>query len=105
LIDAHDGIEIITQRIKTTDKRKLLWIIGFVAFFLSAFLGNLTTTIVMISLIRKLVKDEKIAGCLLAWLLLPRINFFWYLKLIGWLALLGYASGAIVYMLQEALLR
>ncbi|MES1198269.1 MAG: sodium:proton antiporter NhaD [Chitinophagaceae bacterium] len=59
LIDAHDGFEIITQRIKTTDKKKLLWIIGFLTFFLSALLDNLTTTIVMISLIRKLVKDQK----------------------------------------------
>ena len=58
LIDVHDGFEIITQRIKTTDKRKLLWIIGFLSFFLSAILDNLTTTIVMVSLIRKLVVDK-----------------------------------------------
>jgi len=58
LIDAHDGFEIITQRIKTTRKRKLLWIIGILSFFLSAILDNLTTTIVMISLIRKMVEDK-----------------------------------------------
>jgi len=59
LIDAHDGFEIITQRVHTTDRRKLLWIVGFLSFFLSAVLDNLTTTIVMISLIRKLMSDKK----------------------------------------------
>ncbi|HET9824296.1 MAG TPA: sodium:proton antiporter NhaD [Chitinophagaceae bacterium] len=59
LIDLHDGFENITQRIKTTDKRKLLWIVGFLSFFLSAILDNLTTAIVMVSLIRKLMADEK----------------------------------------------
>ena len=59
LIDAHDGFEIITQRIKTTDKRKLLWIIGLLSFFLSAILDNLTTTIVMISLLRKLMSNKE----------------------------------------------
>jgi len=58
LIDVHDGFEIITRTIKTTDKRKLLWIIGFLSFFLSAILDNLTTTIVMVSLVRKLVSDK-----------------------------------------------
>ena len=55
LIDAHDGFEIITRRITTKSKRKLIWIICFIAFFLSAVLDNLTTTIVMISLVRKLM--------------------------------------------------
>lgn len=59
LIDAHDGFEIITKRITTKNKRKLLWIIGLLAFFLSAVLDNLTTAIVMISLIRKLIADKK----------------------------------------------
>ncbi|MBS1654699.1 MAG: sodium:proton antiporter NhaD [Bacteroidetes bacterium] len=59
LIDAHDGFEIITQRITTTDKRKLLWIIGLLSFLLSAILDNLTTTIVMLSLVRKLMSDKK----------------------------------------------
>jgi Na+/H+ antiporter NhaD/arsenite permease-like protein len=59
LIDAHDGFEIITRRIKTTKKEKLLWIVGFLSFFLSAVLDNLTTTIVMISLVRKLVAVQK----------------------------------------------
>lgn len=59
LIDAHDGFEIITKRITTKNKRKLLWIIGLLSFFLSAVLDNLTTSIVMISLIRKLIADKK----------------------------------------------
>jgi Na+/H+ antiporter NhaD/arsenite permease-like protein len=59
LIDAHDGFEIITQRIQSTSKKKLVWIIGFITFFLSAVLNNLTTAIVMVSLIRKLVPSHK----------------------------------------------
>lgn len=59
LIDAHDGFDLITQKIKQTDKRKLLWIISFITFFLSALLDNLTTTIVVVSLLRKLVNDPK----------------------------------------------
>src|SRR5688572_24104371 len=54
LIDAHDGFEIVTSAIRTTSKKKLVWIIGFLAFFLSPVLDNLTTTIVIVSLIRKL---------------------------------------------------
>ena len=59
LIDAHDGFDVITSKIKTKDKRKLLWIISLVAFFLSAVLDNLTTTIVMVSLLRKLITDKE----------------------------------------------
>ncbi len=59
LIDAHSGFDMITERIRQKDKRKLLWIIGFVTFFLSAILDNLTTTIVIVSLLRKLIKDDK----------------------------------------------
>ncbi|HNX67251.1 MAG TPA: sodium:proton antiporter NhaD [Bacteroidales bacterium] len=59
LIDQHDGFNIITERIRNRDKRRLLWIISFLTFFLSAILDNLTTTIVLISLLRKIMKDEK----------------------------------------------
>jgi len=59
LIDAHDGFEIITERIQNTNKKKLVWIIGFITFFLSAILDNLTATIVMISLLRKLIPSHK----------------------------------------------
>ncbi len=58
LIDSHKGFKIITDVIQTGSKRKLLWILGLVAFFMSAILDNLTTTIVMISLLRKLVPDK-----------------------------------------------
>ena len=58
LIDAHNGFEIISSAIKTQEKRKLLWIISFIAFFLSALLDNLTTTIVLISLMSKLIQDK-----------------------------------------------
>lgn len=59
LIDLHDGFLAITNHIKTTDKRKLLWIVSLVTFFLSAALDNMTTAIVMVSLLRKLIADKK----------------------------------------------
>lgn len=59
LIDAHDGFDVITAKIKTSDQLKLLWIISIITFFLSAVLDNLTTTIVMVSLLRKLISEKK----------------------------------------------
>jgi Na+/H+ antiporter NhaD/arsenite permease-like protein len=59
LIDAHHGFRFITALIKTLDIRKLLWIVCWVTFFLSAILDNLTTSIVMVSLTRKLVQESK----------------------------------------------
>ena len=59
LVDAHEGFEVITSRITTTKKVKLLWIVSLLAFFLSAVLDNLTTAIVMVSLLRKLMDDKK----------------------------------------------
>jgi len=59
LIDAHDGFEVITSRIKTRSLVKILWIVGVLTFFLSAVLDNLTTTIVMVSLLRKIIADKK----------------------------------------------
>ncbi len=59
LVDAHHGFDVITSRIKTSKLSTLLWLVGFVTFFLSAMLDNLTTTIVMISLMRKLLADHK----------------------------------------------
>lgn len=58
LIDSHKGFKIITDAIHTASRRKLLWTISILTFFLSAALDNLTTTILMISLLRKLVKDS-----------------------------------------------
>ena len=54
LIDAHDGFDIITSRITTRNQRKLIWLFSGITFILSAILDNLTTTIVMVSLVRKL---------------------------------------------------
>ena len=59
LIDMHNGFDVITNRIGVTRKRQLLWITGLLAFFLSAVLDNLTTTIVMISLLMKFALDKE----------------------------------------------
>ena len=58
-VDAHEGFRVITDKIKTTNKVKLLWILSILTFFFSAVLDNLTTTIVMVSLLRKLIEDKK----------------------------------------------
>ncbi|MDP2030805.1 MAG: sodium:proton antiporter NhaD [Thiobacillus sp.] len=58
VVDAHNGFDVITTRIKTTSLSTLMWLVGFVTFFLSAMLDNLTTTIVMISLMRKLLANH-----------------------------------------------
>jgi NhaD family Na+/H+ antiporter len=67
LIDAHGGFKLITDLIQTRSKRKMLWIIALVTFFLSSVLDNLTTTILMVSLLRKLIPDrkEKLLLCIL----------------------------------------
>jgi Na+/H+ antiporter NhaD/arsenite permease-like protein len=59
IIDAHEGFSIITDRIRTTKRVQLIWILSVLTFFLSAALDNLTTAIVMAALLRKLLKDEK----------------------------------------------
>lgn len=59
IIDQHEGFKIITDKITTTHKVRLLWIIGIITFFMSAVLDNLTTTIVMAALLRKLISDQK----------------------------------------------
>ena len=59
LIDSHQGFKVITNRITTKDARKLLWIISILTFFLSAALDNLTTSIVMVSLLRKLIHNTE----------------------------------------------
>ena len=58
IVDVHGGFRIITDRIKTTKKTSLLWTIGILTFFMSAILDNLTTSIVMIALLRKLIGDK-----------------------------------------------
>ncbi|MCF8233360.1 MAG: sodium:proton antiporter NhaD [Bacteroidales bacterium] len=59
IVDQHQGFKVITDKIKTTNKVKLLWILSILTFFMSAALDNLTTTIVMIALLRKLISDKK----------------------------------------------
>ena len=58
LVDIHGGFEVITSRIKTKNKVKLLWVICLITFFLSAILDNLTTSIVMVSLLSKLMTQR-----------------------------------------------
>ena len=58
-VDQHQGFKLITDKIKTTNKVKLLWILSFLTFFMSAALDNLTTTIVLVALLRKLIDDKK----------------------------------------------
>ncbi|MFY8165090.1 MAG: sodium:proton antiporter NhaD, partial [Sediminibacterium sp.] len=65
LIDAHDGFQYITDKIKTNNKTKLIWLISLITFFLSAILDNLTTAIVMISILNKLIADKKTKWLLL----------------------------------------
>lgn len=62
VVDAHDGFHVITSRIKTAKLSTLMWMVGFVTFFLSAILDNLTTTIVMVSMMKKLLdkRDDRL---------------------------------------------
>lgn len=62
VIDSHRGFKIVTDFIYSSSKRKMLWTVAFFAFFLSSILDNLTTTILMISLLRKMISrlEERI---------------------------------------------
>ena len=59
LVDAHEGFRVVTDRIRTTNKVKLLWIVSIVTFFFSAALDNLTTSIVMAALLPKLIRKRE----------------------------------------------
>ena len=59
LVDSHQGFKLITDKIKTTDAVKLLWILSTITFFFSAVLDNLTTAIVMAALLGKLIKSRE----------------------------------------------
>ncbi|MDY5969715.1 MAG: sodium:proton antiporter NhaD, partial [Bacteroidales bacterium] len=59
LVDSYQGFTLITDHIKTTNKRRLLWIISILTFFFSAVLDNMTTAIVMCALLRKLIADKE----------------------------------------------
>jgi Na+/H+ antiporter NhaD/arsenite permease-like protein len=58
VVDSHGGFEVITSRIKATKLTSLLWIIGFISFYLSSILDNMTTTIVMVALMKRLLKER-----------------------------------------------
>lgn len=60
IIDLHKGFSVITHRIRTKSILKLLWIVGLVTFFLSAMLDNLATTIIMVTLLKKLMPKGEI---------------------------------------------
>ncbi len=62
VVDAHNGFDVITSRIRTQKLSTLMWMVGFVSFFLSSILDNLTTTIVMVSLMKKLLdrRDDRL---------------------------------------------
>lgn len=58
VVDAHNGFEVITARIHTRSLTSLLWLVGWVSFFLSSVLDNMTTTIVMVSLMKRLLANR-----------------------------------------------
>ncbi|MGL5016062.1 MAG: sodium:proton antiporter NhaD [Bacteroidales bacterium] len=59
-IDQHGGFELITSRIDVSSKRRLLWVVGITTFFLSSMLDNMSTTIVMVMLLRKLIDEQRL---------------------------------------------
>ena len=59
LVDAHQGFYFVSRLIKTDKVIKLLWIVGLITFFMSAVLDNLTTSIVMVTLLRKLISHKE----------------------------------------------
>ncbi len=59
LIDRYGGFNIIVHRIHAKSKRGLMWVLAFVAFFLSSILDNMTTTIIMVMMLRRMLSDQK----------------------------------------------
>src|ERR1043165_7809256 len=59
LIDSHKGFRIVANLIRTNSRIKLLWIISIITFFLSAVLNNMTTAIVMVSILKRLIDDKQ----------------------------------------------
>ena len=59
VISAHKGFNLILDSIKIRNKRKLLWFLGFIAFFLSSVLDNLTTTIILVTLLKKMLPEDE----------------------------------------------
>jgi NhaD family Na+/H+ antiporter len=59
LVDAHGGFDLITNQITTANPKKLIWIIAIITFFMSSVLDNLTTAIVMVTLLKKIVSNSE----------------------------------------------
>lgn len=59
IVDLHRGFDILKSWVKTRSKKRLLWIVGILGFILSAIIDNLTATIVLVTLLRKLVPDRE----------------------------------------------
>lgn len=59
LIDRYGGFNILVKRIHANNKRGLMWVLAFVAFFLSSILDNMTTTIIMVMMLRRMLSDQK----------------------------------------------
>ena len=59
IIDAHNGFKVISDRINIESKKKMFWVTGFLTFFLSSILDNLTTTIVMIAFLQKMIEERE----------------------------------------------
>lgn len=59
LIDRYGGFNIIVHHIKAKNKRGLMWVLAVVAFFLSAILDNMTTTIIMVMMLRRMLSDQE----------------------------------------------
>ncbi len=59
VIDSHGSFRLVTDMIRTRSKRRIMWILAVLAFFMSALLDNLTTTIVMVSLLRRILPDRE----------------------------------------------
>ncbi len=59
LVDVHEGFRAITDRISTTNRVKLLWVISWISFFLSSGLDNMTTAIIMCALLRRIIKEKE----------------------------------------------
>ena len=58
-IDVHQGFDGITRSVKTKNKKKLLWLVAFITFFMSSVLDNMTSAIVMMMLIQKLLSEQR----------------------------------------------
>ena len=58
IVDLHRGFEVLKSYVKTRSKKRLLWIVGALGFILSAIIDNLTATIVLVTLLRKIIPNQ-----------------------------------------------